>query len=270
MNKAILVIIIAIMIAPIWFTATGSVQDLYGVFIMPPRILPVENFTLVNYQWVVSRDVGRWFVNTVIAVVGTVSLSVFISVTGGYAFSVYQIPAKRLIWSLLLAGIMIPRMSMLVPLFVITRKLRISGSLLAVILPTAFSPIGLYLSRAYFETIPRSLLESARLDGANEWRVLRSIVAPVSRPIVTACGLFAAVGTLNDYLWQMLQLQRPDDQTLLVGLIRETMRRGGEILLVNPIGRSLAAAMVLLAPLLGIFIVANRYFTSALGGAIKE
>jgi len=270
-NRAILISIIALMIAPVWFTVVGSFQDLYGTFIMPPELLP-SHPTLVNYQWVAEQHIVLWFSNTVAIVVSVVVLSTIISTTGGYAFAFYQFRGKRILWAVLLAGIMIPRMAMLVPLFVVVRKLHLSGSALAVILPTAFAPVGLYLARTYFETIPKSLLESARLDGASEPRILWHIVAPISKPIVTATALFAAVGSLNDYLWQMLQLQRPRVQTLLVGLMRETMRRSGagDITPINPIGRSLASAVVLLIPLVVIFVIANRFFTTALGGAIKE
>jgi ABC-type glycerol-3-phosphate transport system permease component len=128
----------------------------------------------------------------------------------------------------------------------------------------------LYLARTYFETIPQSLLESARIDGATEFQVLGKIVFPISIPIITALSIFASVGALQDYIWQALVLQDPNKQTLLVGLMRYSMERGGGDLALNPIGRGLAVGTVLLLPLLVIFLLANRYFVSSIGGAVKE
>jgi ABC-type glycerol-3-phosphate transport system permease component len=132
-----------------------------------------------------------------------------------------------------------------------------------------YHPVGIFLARTYFETVPRSMLESARLDGASEIQVLAHIVAPISRPIVTALALFVAMQTLGDYLWQMLQLQRPDSMTMLVGVTRAGMKRGGDIGVV-PLGRQMAGAVILLAPVVAVFAGASRYFTSAVGGAVKE
>ena len=267
MNRAIIILICAVMILPIWFMLTGSLKDTHGIFVMPPRLIP-RSATLDNYARLLSEPPLLWWVlNTLIVATATVVLSVFISCTAGYAFAFYAFPGKKLLWMFLLAGIMVPRISILVPLFVVMNKLRISGSVLAVILSTAYSPLGLFLSRRFFSTLPMSILESARLDGSTEWQVLTRIVMPVARPIVTALALFAGIGALTDYMWQMLILQRERSQTLLVGLIRTVMVRGGDVATnLNPIGQSLAAGTLLLIPLLVIFIMANKYFTSALGG----
>ena len=270
-NKAFLVGIFVILLAPLYFLFIGSFQDIHGIFVMPPRPWPVSP-TLQNYEWVFSQPIAMWFRNTVFVTVTTVTLSVMIAATGGYAFAFYQFPFKRFLWIVALSGIMVPRMSLVIPQFIVLRKLGLNGMRIAAILPVAYMPVGLYLARTYFETVPKSLLESARIDGANELQILARVVAPVSQPIITAIALFASIHSLGDYMWQMLQLQRTEVQTLLVGLMRAVMLRGGSDIVsnVNPIGRSLAVAVVLLAPLLLIFLVANKYFTSALSGAVKE
>jgi len=270
-NRIILFFIMVIMLMPLYFMVIGSFQDIYGLFIMPPQFIP-RNPTLANYVWVLNQPLAVMLRNSGYVTVTTVILSVFISATGGYAFAFYKFPGKRILWPIALAGIMIPRMSMIIPLFVVCRKLGISGQLLAVILPASYMPVGMYLSRTYFESVPKSLLESARIDGASEAQILFRIVAPVSRPIITAIALFAGIQSLGDYLWQMLQLQRPRVHTLLIGLMRAVMLRGGGdgSTNINPVGRSLAVAVVLTVPMLLIFFVANKYFTTALGGATKE
>jgi ABC-type glycerol-3-phosphate transport system permease component len=84
--------------------------------------------------------------------------------------------------------------------------------------------------------------------------------------------VFAAIFALTDYIWQMLVLQDDVKQTLLVGLIRNVMHHGSSVeqLVINPIGKSFAVGMILFTPLLVIFLFANRYYTGAISGAIKE
>ena len=236
MRKIIIVSFFVLLLAPLYFLITGSFQATAGLFVMPPRLWP-RSPTLANYRWILTLPVGTWAVNTLFITVTTVTLSVITTVTGGYAFAFYRFPAKKLLWILALSGIMVPHMSLLIPKFVVLGKLGLNGTRLAAILPGVYMPIGLYITRAYFETVPVSIMESARIDGANDAQILFRIVAPISQPIVTAVSLFVGIQSLGDYLWQLLQLQQPARQTLLVGLMRAVMTRGGGDLSVNPIGR---------------------------------
>jgi ABC-type glycerol-3-phosphate transport system permease component len=281
-RKISFVLLFVLLLTPFYFMLIGSVQNMFGIMIMPPRLIPYE-ITMFNYHFLLfgSKDMAgggitlkwnsfQWLVNTLFIVSGTVCASVFISTTAGYSFAFYKFKFKKVLWSLFLLGIMIPRISMIIPTFVIVKKLQLSGTLFAVILSTSFAPMGMYLAKIFFQSIPISLLESARLDGASERQILQKIVIPVSRPIITALSLFASIGALQDYIWQMLILQSADRQTLLVGFIRAIMIRGGGDLNVNPLGKSFAAGVLLLLPLLIVFLIANKYFVESLGGAIKE
>lgn len=268
-KKIILIGMFIFLLAPIYFMLIGSFQDIHGVMKMPPNLFPRVP-TLANYITILKWDIKTWSINTLIVFLCTVGLSVFTSCAGAYVFAFYKFKLKKVLWILFLIGIMIPRISLIIPLYVIIKKLGISGSLLAVILPTVFSPVGLYLARNYFETVPTSLLESARLDGANEFIILRKIVMPVSMPIVAALSVFSGIASLQDYLWQSLILQSDAKQTLLVGLLKMVSQRGGGELNINPIGKSLAVGMILLIPLLLIFVLANKYFIESIGGAVKE
>jgi ABC-type glycerol-3-phosphate transport system permease component len=265
--RLFLLICFVVLLLPIWFMLTGSLQDSFGIFAMPPRIVP-RTATIENYGRLLGAEgVLRWTLNTIFVACSTILLSIFISCTVGYAFAFYDFRFKKALWLALLAGILVPRISLIVPLFVVINRMGLAGTLTAVVLATALQPVGLYLARAYFSTVPRSILESGRIDGANEFQVLARIVAPSSRPIITALALFAGIAALQDYIWQMLVLQKPRRHTLLVGLMRTVMLRGGSSETnLNPIGQALAAGVILLLPLVLIFAVANKYFTSALGG----
>lgn len=269
MKKVFLISVFSLMIAPVYFMFTGSIQDIYGIMAMPPRIIP-SIVTLDNYRHVSMWPLSIWIMNSIVAVVSVSIMSVLVCISSGYSFAFYRWKWKEALWTIMLVGLMIPRISLIIPTFVIIRKLSLSGTLIAVILPIIYYPVGIYLSRIYFESIPISLLESARLDGANELQILWKIVAPISKPVLTALALFSSINSLQDYIWQMLVLQKESNQTLLAGMVKRAMTRGLGDLNINPISRSLAVGVILLIPLLLVFLLANKYFTQSLGGAIKE
>lgn len=247
----------------------GSLLDIYGVMKMPPILFP-KNITLDNYYRMLQWPLLQWFFNSLFVVIVSTLLSVLVSCSTGYVFAFYDFKFKKYLWVLFLIGIMIPRISLLIPMFVIIRKLGLSGTLLAAILPIVFSPFGLYLARNYFESIPKSLLESARIDGARESIILVRIVIPISKPIVTSLGLFSAIGALQDFIWQMLVLQKDGVKTLLIGMIGEVSRRGGGELNINPLGRGFAVSIILMLPLVIVFLIANKHFINIMEGALKE
>jgi len=271
MSKVLVLIAAIVLLSPLWFTAVGSFQDLDGVMSMPPAPWPRVP-TLENYEWIMTHPIALWARNTGVLVVLTVMISVTVSCCAAYAFAFFDFKFKKALWLLLLAGVMVPRISLIIPLFVVLRKVGLGGTLIGVVLARAVVPMALYLARAFFETVPRSLLDAARIDGAGDFTILARVVAPISKPIITCLALFSAMSAQGDYIWQNLQLQRPEVVPLLIGLIRAVNdRQGGQAeLMMNPIGRKLAMAMVLLLPMLAIYFTASRYFTSALGGAIKE
>ena len=271
MNKVVLIVFAVVLLLPLYFLAIGSLTDAVGIFTMPPRLLPREP-SLDNYGYFLGLGLGRWATNSAVLVVAAALCSVTVSCITGYAFAFFKFPFKRWLWLLLLAGIMVPRMSMMIPSFIVLRKLGLLNTLAGLALSRMLSPAGMYLARAYFETVPTSLLDAARIDGASDFQVLSRVVVPISKPIVTCLALFAGVGALGDYVWQSLVLQTRDKHTLIIGLLRSVA--ADKVLTpelsVNQLGREFAASMLLSIPVLLVFFVASRYFVSALGGALKE
>lgn len=269
-RKIVMLLVFFCMVVPIYFMVIGGFQALTGIMKMPPNLIPY-NATLANYRRMVDWPMVTWFRNTVFVLVCTDMLTVLLCSMTGYVFAFYRFRMKELLWGILLSGLMLPRISMIIPLYVVVKHLGLSGSLLAVILPIAYYPVGIYLARIFFSTISPSLLESARLDGATELQVLTRIVMPMSRPIITCLALFASINALGDYIWQMLVLQKEGNRTLLVGMIQQSLVRSvGAGVDINPIGMGLATGTILLFPLLVMFVIANKYFTQSLSGAIKE
>ena len=268
-SRTLLIVACVLALAPLWFLLTGSVQNVHGALVMPPRLFP-RSATLDQYRWLTGAQwFGAWVGNTIVVALGSAVGSVAVSCAAGYAFATYRIPGKRVLWVALLAGALIPRISLIIPQFVVFSRIGLSGTLLAAILPQWYHPVGLVLARTFFAALPQSIIESARIDGATDVQVLARIIVPLSRPVVATVGVFVGTQALGDYLWQMLQLQRPAVMTMLVGLMREAARRGGDVGLV-PLSRQMAASVLLLIPMAIVFAVATRYFIGSIEGGVRE
>lgn len=270
-TKIILICTFIILFFPTWIMIIGSFQNIQGFMKMPPDLWPTF-FTIKNYTIMLYMPIFTWLKNTLIILISTVFLSVFISTSCGYVFATTKFKGKEFIWGILLIGLLLPRISVLIPIYVIIRQLGLSGTLLAVILSTSFSSFGILMARNYFENIPKSLFESAILDGADDVQIIWYIVMPVSFPAITTLSLSTAIFSLSDYIWQALVLQKQAMQTLMVGLIKSgTIGQmiGGEAA-INPLGKMMAVGVILFIPLLCVFLISNKYYLSSRGGAIKE
>jgi multiple sugar transport system permease protein len=250
----------------------GSLQNIMGIMAMPPRFIPAR-VELINYQILLTHNpVLMWIWNSLFVLLMAVGLSIVITSMAGYALSVYDFPGKRLLFWAFIASLMIPRQVMIIPLFVLTRALGVAGTRWGAILPLLYWPFGILIFKTFCDSINKAMIDSGRIDGAGELRIIFSIVMPICKPIIGALILFQSIYALGDYVWQMLMLQKPEMQTLLIGLITAVMRRGGDSEMnVNPIGMQLAAGVILFLPLLVIFCFTSRYFVRDIKiGGIKE
>jgi len=268
--KILLVVLFVVMFVPLWFMFVGSMQNLNGVMRMPPKLFPYP-FFLNNYLSFLDYPLMTWFKNTVWSLFVMVVISVFISSSTGYFFATTNFKFKEVFFAILLIGMLMPRISFLIPQYIILKKIHLSGMLIGVVLSSAYTSYGILLARNYFESIPKSLFEAAAIDGANDWDILFHIVLPITPPAIATLALSTSIFYLSDFIWQMLVLQNDKNMTLLIGMIKTTMQiqfSGSNG--INPLGRMMAVGIILLIPLVIIFLIANKYFTSSRGGEIKE
>lgn len=268
-KKILLILFFIFLFLPVYFMFIGGIQDIKGIMKMPPNLFPLHP-VLDNYERIFKWDILPWSINTLINTAITTVVIIITICSAGYVFSFYKFKFKEILWSIFLIGFMIPRISLIIPQYVLMKQIGIPGTLLATILPIVFNPMMLYLTRNYFETVPKSLLESARLDGAHEGQILFHIVMPISKPIITAVAVFSAIGYMQDYIWQMLVLQKDENQTLLIGLTKSVRVLKDGLLGGFPYGQSMAVGTILMIPLIIIFLLANKYFVEGISGAMKE
>ena len=156
--------------------------------------------------------------NSVTVTVVATLITLLINSMAGFALSKYEFRGRDGIFVLFIATLMIPISVILVPVFLVITSLNLYNNLWGVIIPGAATPTGVFLLRQYMLTIPDELLDSARIDGAREWRIYWQIVLPLARPALAVLAIFSVMWRWNDFLWPLIVLSRSDVFTLQVGL----------------------------------------------------
>ena len=268
---SVLAIFILLLMAPLYVMVVGSFTEIEG-FLKRPPTLWLRNPTMRNYDIVLTgQPIGTWIMNTAIVAVSTMVLALITVVLAGYCFSRYASPVTMFIYAAFLFSVMVPKNVLIIPLVVIFRHLRLSGTRAAVIIPSVFYPIGIAIYKTYLDKISTTYDDCARMDGAGEWYIITRIIAPMSRPAIAAVATFVMMGSLQDFLWQFIVLQKESRRTLITGLMHAVYKMGGTDMGINPIGTKMAAGVIIFVPLLLIYIVLHKYYLEGVtSGGIKE
>ena len=207
----------------------------------------------------------RWLVNTFIySAVSAVGGSL-LSAAGGYAFARYRFRGRSLLFAIVLGTIMVPSTVLVIPTYLLFSKAGLTDTPFAVILPTLVNPFGLYLMRVYAEqSVPAELLDSARIDGAGEFRIFRRIAFRLMTPGFVTVLLFAFVATWNNYFLPLVMLSSPGYYPVTVGLANmnaQASAGGGAQLLVTVV---ITGALIAIVPLIVAFLFLQRYWRGGL------
>ena len=234
-----------------WMIATSFKPQRESID-FPPSVLPKEP-TLDWYQTLfVELDFGRYLANTVIVVlIGFVGL-IFMAMAG-YAFAKFDFRGRKVLFFLVLATMMIPIQVTMIPTYLILNGMKLTNTLVGIALPTLVSGFSIFLFRQFMSTIPTEMLEAARLDGAGEFRIFWTIVLPMSKPILAVMVVLTFIAGWNSFLWPLIIASDQKLYTLSVGLALLNQQ-----LAVNP-SLQMAAASVMVVPILLVFIVFQRY-----------
>ncbi|WP_306204454.1 carbohydrate ABC transporter permease [Actinoplanes sp. RD1] len=211
---------LVIVLVPIYWIVVTSFKTQSNYFVQNP-LAPSSEPTLDNYRMVLESDFPRYFVNSVIVVVGAVVPAVLISFMAAYA--VVRGSGQRFLRgvnSLLLMGLAIPLQAVIIPVYLIIIRLQLYDTLLAIILPSiAFAiPLSVLVLANFIRDVPRELFESMRMDGATEWGTLWRLVFPLTRPALVTVTIYQGLLTWNGFLLPLILTQSPDQRTLPLAL----------------------------------------------------
>lgn len=256
-------------LVPFYYMVIGALQrerdtSLFGLLPLPGN-LTLENFIEVNESINLLRSLG----NSLIMTAGVVGCTLVFGLLVGYALSILQFRGQGLVFALVLLVQAIPFQLLMIPLYVmVVRYFNLADNYVGMILPFAINSVAVLIFRQYFLQIPKEIFDAARIDGASEMRILRSIAVPLVRPAVLTAMLVTFIGPWNEFLWPFLVTKNADLQTLAVSLANFSQSNG--TFLANPMGAVLAGAFVLAVPVVVLFLLFQRHFTSAnLGSAVK-
>jgi multiple sugar transport system permease protein len=256
-------------LVPFYYMIVGALQaerDTSFLGLLPlPGNLTLNNFAEVND----SINLLGSLLNSFIMTAGVVGCTLVFGLLVGYALAVLSFRGQGLVFALVLLVQAIPFQLLMIPLYVmVVRYFNLADNYLGMILPFAINSVAVLIFRQYFMQIPRDVFDAARIDGASELRILRSIAVPLVRPAVLTAMLVTFIGPWNEFLWPFLVTKDASMQPLAVSLANFSQSNGN--FLDNPMGALLAGACVLAVPAVVLFLVFQRHFTSAnLGSAIK-
>ena len=182
---------------------------------------PVENirFSLDNYtRGVESFNFWRYLANSVIVTASATILTLFVNSMAAFALSKYRFRGRGFIFMLIISTLMVPLSVILVPAFLLITALGWNNQLIGIIIPTIGTPTGVFLLRQYMLTIPDELLDSARIDGATEWRIYWQVILPLAAPALAVLAIFSTIWRWNDFLWPKIVMTSNEMFTLQVGL----------------------------------------------------
>jgi multiple sugar transport system permease protein len=228
------------------------------------EILPAHP-TLTNFKRVLS-DYGfaRYFVNSVIVATTAAFFATLFATLAGYAFAKKRFAGRDKLFGFLLASLMIPGMMYVVPQFAIINKFGWMNTYRAMIVPHLANVFGLFLMRQYMMTIPSELLEAAKIDGAGEWQIFRTIMVPLSVPIIATLFLLTFQFHWNNFLWQLIVTNVDRLYTVPVGLA--LFKSAHEELYTL----KMAGSCISVLPIAALFFFAQRYFIEGMTmGAVK-
>ncbi|NIK58602.1 carbohydrate ABC transporter permease [Kribbella shirazensis] len=212
--------------------------------------------TLENYATIFSEfGFGRNLLNSLIVVVCQVVLTLVVCAGAGFVFGRFRFRGSRVLFGLVMVASFIPFEVVMVPMYVVTRELRLTDTYAGLFLPWVANAIGIFLIRQSVQEVPRSLDEAAAIDGASTWRTFVQIILPNLRPALLTVGLISAVAGWNQFLWPLIAVQDPDKQVVQVAIA--TFTDPGQL---PTWGELFAAASVAALPLLIIFLFLQRYY----------
>jgi multiple sugar transport system permease protein len=250
---SLLALALSMLVPFIWMIAT-SLMDEREVYSFPPKFIP-EQLLWSNYKQAVTLlPFGRFFLNMLIVSFFSVLGQLITCAMAAYAFARLQFKWRDRIFALYLATMMIPAIVTLIPTFLIINAFGWMNTYWGLVTPALTSVWGIFLLRQFFLTIPRDYEDAARLDGASELVIFWKIMLPLSKPALATLAIFSFMGAWKDFLWPLIVTSTNDMRTVEVGIAMF------HSLHARNWPHQMAAAVVVMLPIVAVFFFAQRYF----------
>ncbi|MFJ2176193.1 carbohydrate ABC transporter permease [Streptomyces sp. NPDC101062] len=208
----------AVWTAPLLWALFTSLKSEAEAVALPVRWLPREWTTQAWTAVFESGNLPNWFVNSFVVSVCVTFVVVLVSALAGYGFARTEFRGKNALLGLVMTGLMVSPAVLGVPLFTTVQSMGMVDTYWGMILPQCAPAAMVYILYKFFQSIPRELEEAAFIDGAGRWRVFFTVVLPLSRPSLSAVGIFTFIASWNNFLWPYMVTNNPDLMTMPNGI----------------------------------------------------
>ncbi len=247
-----LTLIVLLPVIVIVFTAFKPAAEINAY---PPTLVP-GTWTLANFVRIFSDlPFARLFLNSFVFAGGVTLFALVFDSLAAYALARLDFRGNRVLLIAIVASLMIPFQATLIPIYQLVGDLGWVNTFAGLIIPRAADAFGIFFLRQFFVSLPRDLDNAARIDGASEWRVFRSIVLPNAMPALLTLAIFTFVNNWNDLLWPLVFTTSPDMGTITSGLTLLTGPSG-----IIPYGTMMAGSLIAVLPLAIMFLIVQRRF----------
>jgi len=252
----------AVMLLPFYWVLKTSLTG-ENIFIFPPSLVP-ENPHIFYYVDVwYAIPFLRYLINSVVVSAIVVVANVFLNAMAGYALT-RDFPGKAATIMLFLSCMMIPFQVTIIPAYLITSKLGLLNTYAGMALPLGSTIVCIFVFKAAFEAIPKSLVDAARIDGVPDWMIVFRIILPLTKPAIATNVILSFIWSWNSFLWPLVIVRDAEMQTLPLGLARFLS------VVEDTTGALYAFCVMVLIPGLVIFLLAQKEFITGLtSGATK-
>lgn len=241
-------------VMPFLWMLSASLMESGEASVFPPKLFP-EALTFTQYRHLFERmNLGRYFLNSLILALSVTAVSLLVNSMGGFAFAKFSFRAKRPLFTVLIASMIIPGQVTMLPVFLLLNKLGLLNTYFGIILPGMASIFGIFLFHQYLKSVPDSLIEAARIDGAGEFLIYRRIILPLSMPVLVTLALFTFMGTWNDFLWPLIVMTDESMYTLPVALanLSKEYVQDPELMM--------AGSVITVIPVILVFLLLQKYY----------
>lgn len=260
---AILIGAATILLFPFYWMALQAFKPPTSAIQTPPD-LSWSNLTLINFNKLLSDSyVWKWTWNSMLVAVAAMLGNVILCSMAGYAFAKKEFPGKQIVFWAIVSIMMTSTQVIMVPLFMQMRDMSLLNTYWALVLPVIVSPVAVFLSKQFMQTLPNELISAASIDGCSEWRIYWQIILPLSTPVLAIVAIFGFITQWNDFLWPLLATESREMRTLQVGLASLQMQN-------IDYGLVMAGSTWTMLPIVALFLSLQRFFVKGITiGAVK-
>ncbi len=261
---SLLVLGAVLALMPMIWMVSASLMPSGQASSFPPRLFPSQ-VTFEHYVALFTRlNLGRYLLNSAFVALVVTATSLAINSMAGYAFAKLRFRGRDRLFKALSAGLVLPVQVSMLPLFLLLKNLGLINTYWGVIIPGMASIFGIFLVRQYALAIPDEMLDAARVDGASEFRIFRSIVVPGIVPILATLSIWTFLATWNDFMWPLIVLSDESHYTLPVALANLS----GEH--VQDTELMMAGSVITVIPVMLVFLFLQRYYIQGvMAGSVK-